>query len=73
MNISSRSTSFPTLVGQKILKIRRMTNAELNREGWTDIHKTTMALVLDNGTVVYASRDDEGNGPGTLRWWTGRP
>lgn len=56
----------PLLVGQKLVAIRRMTRSELDREGWTNTYKTATALVFGNGTVIYASRDDEGNGPGML-------
>ncbi len=58
----------PDLVGSKIISVRELTPAEMKREGWEDFrgHETPMVLVLDNGMLVYASRDDEGNGPGAL-------
>lgn len=56
-----------TMVGLKIKAIRKMTKKELNDEGWEPRYGTApTAIVFDNGTVVYASQDDEGNGPGSL-------
>lgn len=51
------------VVGKKIVEIRAMTKAEIEAEGWD---KGTTALVLDDGTVIYPSQDDEGNGCGAL-------
>ena len=56
-------------VGTKITKIRNMTKIELSNEGWTDYHLANdyiVALELDNGTVIYPSRDYEGNGAGVF-------
>jgi len=52
------------IVGHKIVEIRPMTTTELKHEGW-DEHANSV-LVLDNGVVLYASRDEEGNGPGCI-------
>ena len=55
--------------GAKITKIRNMTKIELSNEGWTDYHLANdyiVALELDNGTVIYPSRDFEGNGAGVF-------
>jgi len=30
------------------------------------MHGVPTALVLENGTVLYPSRDEEGNGPGAM-------
>lgn len=54
------------LVGQKIVWVRRMTDEEREREGWDDDPQPTFALELDSGTVLYPSRDEEGNGGGAL-------
>ena len=57
-----------SLVGRTIVEVRRMRPAEAA----TDLpallgrHGATMVLVLDDGTKLYPSRDDEGNGPGAL-------
>lgn len=49
--------------GRKIVKVREMTDAELEAEGWS---RKTSVLVLDNGAKIYASQDEEGNGAGCL-------
>ncbi len=49
--------------GARIKTVRRMTDAETRREYWDE---PGLALVLDTGTILYASRDNEGNGPGAL-------
>lgn len=51
------------LIGKMIKRVRPLTEEELEREGWD---RPTLALELSGGDVIYASRDDEGNGPGTL-------
>jgi hypothetical protein len=55
------------IVGHYVVKIRKMTEGEMEAEGWdlSRLYPPTV-LELDNGTCLYASRDDEGNGPGTL-------
>jgi hypothetical protein len=56
-----------TIIGQKITSVRKLTPEDYEREGWDhDRFAIGAVLVLENGTVLYASRDDEGNGPGTL-------
>jgi hypothetical protein len=56
-----------SLVGRQIVSVRPMTAVELSREGWvTNAFDSGVALVLDNGAVLYPSRDSEGNGPGAL-------
>ena len=56
------------VTGASIIKVRGMTNLELSKEGWDvdNIDGRPTALVLSNGTVLYASRDGEGNGAGAL-------
>lgn len=49
--------------GRTIVEVRHMTQEEVETEGW---ERPALALVLDDGTVIYPSQDDEGNGPGTL-------
>lgn len=51
------------VVGRKIVGIRWMTQDEMDREGWDN---TTVLIELDDGTKLYPSQDDEGNGPGAL-------
>lgn len=52
------------IVGQKIKAIRPMTILERKAEGW-DWDGNTV-IELENGILLYASMDEEGNGPGSL-------
>lgn len=56
------------ILGQTIVAIRDMTQKELKAEYWDEdnIHGAPTVLVLSNGTKLYASQDEEGNGPGAL-------
>jgi len=55
------------VIGAIIVKARLMTDIELDNEGWDEDRRgRPTALVLSNGTVLYASQDDEGNGAGAL-------
>jgi len=57
----------PRIVGSRIVEVRDMTAGELRAMGWTRPRfGCPQALVLDSGAVVFASGDDEGNGPGAL-------
>ena len=58
----------PTLIGKTIENVREMTDRELEREGWSEdnIHGRPAAIVFSDDSVVYAARDPEGNGAGTL-------
>ena len=58
------------LTGRRIVEVRAMSARELAAEGW-DGDETVPALVLDNGTILFPSREEEGNGPGVLFGWTG--
>ena len=50
-----------------LVKIRKMTAAELEREGWDDDNcNPGIALEFADGSVIIASQDEEGNGPGAL-------
>jgi len=53
-------------VGNTVTEIRPMTKGELDAEGWelSKYWSQPLAIVLSNGTRIYASRDSEGNGPG---------
>jgi hypothetical protein len=56
-----------TLVGRTIVEIRPMTDRELELEGWDwGRPPVVTAIVLDNGIVLYPSRDEDGNGPGEI-------
>ncbi len=51
------------LVGRRIVAAEYMTRQEAAGLGWS---KRPVVLVLDDGTQVYASSDDEGNNGGAL-------
>lgn len=51
------------LVGKKVKEIRDMSKTEMDAEYWD---RNTKVIVLNDGTRLYASCDNEGNGPGTL-------
>jgi hypothetical protein len=57
-------------INQKITEIRKLTKEELEEQGWEDCAEAHIAsaavLVLEDGTKIFPSQDDEGNGPGTL-------
>jgi hypothetical protein len=58
------STEF---VGRRIVEARVMSNEELEAEGWdAQQFGSVPVFVLDDGTLIYPSRDAEGNGPGEL-------
>jgi len=57
------------IIGRKIVNVRRMTLAEAKKEGWDDSafpHRVAPVLVLDDGSKIYPSEDEEGNGVGML-------
>jgi hypothetical protein len=56
------------IMGATIIEIREMTDSEVTEEGWTipRAHGQPVVLVLDNGTILYASQDHEGNGAGAI-------
>lgn len=45
------------------IKLRKMTKAELKREGWTG---DVLCLELPDGVLLYPSCDYEGNGGGVF-------
>ena len=51
--------------GKKIVKVRKMTTDEHRREGWQKDGET-IVLELSDGTLIYPSRDAEGNNSGVL-------
>ena len=51
------------LVGRKIVAARYLYSAEMENLGWD---KSGIVLLLDDGNYIYPSRDDEGNGAGSL-------
>lgn len=59
------ATAYP--IGQKIVDVRLLTRMECESQGW-DVgpHDCAVGLVLSDGSVLFASQDYEGNGPGAL-------
>ena len=54
-------------VGATVIAIRRMTESEMEAEGWDGGRVGgPLVVVFSNGATLYASRDSEGNGPGVL-------
>ena len=55
-------------VGSTIEKVRRMTDEEMEKEGWETGNRSGNGVVLEivGGGKIYASQDDEGNGPGAF-------
>lgn len=51
------------LVGRKIVDVKYMSKQDMDTLGWDD---RAVLLVLDDGNVIWPSRDDEGNGAGAL-------
>ena len=51
------------LKGRTISEIRYMNENEKEMLGW---NKRCIMIILDDGTVIYPSRDDEGNDAGAL-------
>lgn len=51
------------LLGKRIVKVRYMTQAEVDELGW--FHRPVV-IELDDGNLVWPSRDDEGNDAGSL-------
>lgn len=51
------------LIGKKIVGTRQMTKEEVEFEGW---HRGTTVFELDDGSIIYPSKDDEGNDSGAL-------
>lgn len=60
------------LIGKKIVAIRELSAEECDREGWDIGFKSIAVIELDDGTVVFPSRDGEGNGPGVLFGYKGK-
>ena len=54
------------LVGLRIVGVRAMTDQEREDEGWEGSPHHATVLVLSDGTILYPSCDEEGNGPGAL-------
>ena len=51
------------IIGRRVTAVRYMTEEEMEQYGWT---QSAAVITFDNGTEIFASRDDEGNGAGAL-------
>lgn len=51
------------LFNKKIVDVRYLTDEEMEMLGW---YNKCVVIVLDDGTLVYPSKDDEGNNAGAL-------
>ena len=62
------------IIGQRIVDGRKLTKSELKRHDWptNTHHGPAIALILENGAVLYPSRDPEGNGSGTFFYARGK-
>ena len=61
----------PKLIGQKIVGIRTMTEDEAD-EKFFHGRSGESVIELEDGTIIFASMDEEGNGPGVLLWEKGK-
>lgn len=56
-----------TIQGLTIKSVRHLTPEEMEEEGWEHYtHKQVICIELSDGTLLYPSRDAEGNGPGEI-------
>ena len=51
------------LLNRKIVGVEYMTVDEMNALGW---YSRPVLIILDDGNIIYPSRDDEGNDGGAL-------
>lgn len=51
------------LEGRTIVKIRYMTVPEMEDMGW---YYRCVVMVLDDGNIIFPSKDDEGNDAGAI-------
>ena len=65
MNAEQRMTlrAQEHLLGKTIVAIRYLTQEEADGLGW---YEKSLVLVLNDGSYIFPSQDDEGNGAGAL-------
>jgi hypothetical protein len=51
------------LLDRKIVEVRYLTDDEMDGLGWS---QKCVVMVLDDGNIIFPSRDDEGNDAGSL-------
>ncbi len=54
------------LEGQTVEEVRPMTDEELAENHWAIRHSRPIVFVFEDGTKIYPSADQEGNGPGQM-------
>jgi len=54
-------SDFENIIGRKIIGFRYLSQEELDEMDW---YGRVPVILLDDGTEIVASQDDEGNGPG---------
>jgi hypothetical protein len=59
----TRKVAWPT--GRTVINVRWMSKAEVKREGWEG-RGGGVAIDFNDGGILFASCDDEGNGPGVF-------
>lgn len=66
---STKKFAEPQLKGRTIASVRQSTRAEQRKERFSE---PFVVIELDDGTVIYALRDEQGSGPGMLVCRKGR-
>lgn len=51
------------LEGKKIVSVRYLTDEETKNMGWDE---KALVIQFDDGSIIFPSADDEGNGAGAL-------
>lgn len=51
------------LVGKRVVETRYLKDVEMRALGWEE---SVPVIIFDDGTMLFPSRDDEGNGGGAL-------
>lgn len=57
------SAAMDVLVGRRIVGARYLSSSEAEKLGW---NSRSVVFELDNGVLIFPSRDDEGNDAGSL-------
>lgn len=52
--------------GKTIVAVRSMTKQEIESEYWQHSKHNAIVIELSDGSIIYPSCDEEGNGPGAL-------
>lgn len=67
--MSKWSKRFYPLVGRTITSVQYMSLTEMESIGW---NRSPLVIELDDGTLMFPSMDDEGNGAGALFFQSGK-